>query len=162
MGLEFLPLSVMPAATWLTLLNDHEVNRHMPLSGDVWTEHAAADWAADKDRQWLKNGYGPWAIRVDGEFAGWGGFQKEGDDADLGIVLLPAFWGCGKLVHAALLAKGFGEIGLKSMTIMLPLSRLRPIYLSRLGYRPEGECEYVGHRFLKFRLNLQEWQTTRQ
>ena len=28
------------------------------------------------------NGYGPWAVLLDGELAGWGGFQREENGAD--------------------------------------------------------------------------------
>jgi RimJ/RimL family protein N-acetyltransferase len=153
MHLDFRPLSSIPAATWLTLLNDHDVHRHMPLAGERWTEAAARDWAAAKDAQWQENGFGPWAILIDGVFAGWGGFQKEDADVDFGLVLLPAFWGHGRALHDALLAKGFDELGFDSITIMLPPTRVRLRSLERLGYRPEGELRYAGHRFLKFRLS---------
>jgi RimJ/RimL family protein N-acetyltransferase len=149
---SFHPLAEIDGATWLTLLNDPEVHRHMPLGGTAWTASAAADWARGKDAQWTTNGYGPWALRVDGVFAGWGGFQKEGADADLGLVLLPQFWGHGARLHAAMLAKGFDELGLDSITILLPPSRVRMKGLVRLGYLPDGEIVYDGHRFLKFRM----------
>lgn len=152
MNLEFVPFSSISGATWLTVLNNPEVHRHMPLAGKVFTEAEAVDWATGKDRQWVENGYGPWAIRIDGIFAGWGGFQKEGDEADLGLVLLPAFWGVGHALHRALIDRGFGELGLTSVSILLPPSRTRLTALARLGYHPAGDIEYDGHRFLKFRL----------
>lgn len=158
MRFEFLPLSSIDGDTWVTLLNDHDVHRHMPLAGENWTAEKATDWAAAKDRQWQENGYGPWAIKVDGQFAGWGGFQKEEQDADFGLVLLPAYWGFGKQLHDAMLAKGFAEIGLDSLTILLPPSRTRLKSLDRMGYRPDGEIEYAGHRFLKFRLARKDYR----
>lgn len=120
MSYSFHPLSEVSPADWLELLNNHDVHRHMPLAGDAWTADKAAEWTAGKDGQWHENGYGPWAIRVDGAFAGWGGFQREDADADFGLVLLPAFWGHGKALYDALLAKGFGELGFESVTILLP------------------------------------------
>ena len=152
MQLEFVRLPDIPIANLVALLNDAEVRRHMPLSGTHVSESAAADWARAKDEQWTKNGYGPWAIRVDGSFAGWGGFQKEGEDADLGLVLLPDYWGRGAAIHRAMLAKGFSELGFESVTILLPPSRVRLKSLDRLGYRPDGEVEYGGLRFFRFRL----------
>jgi RimJ/RimL family protein N-acetyltransferase len=152
MPYSFVPLSSIPPATWQILLNHPGIRRHMPLAGGGWTEETAADWAAGKDRQWQENGYGPWGILVDGEFAGWGGFQKEEEDADFGLVLLPEFWGHGSALHKELMDRGFGELGLQSITIMLPPSRLRLTALARIGYQPVGELEYAGHRFLKFRL----------
>lgn len=152
MSYSFHRLSDIPAADWLALLNNTDVHRHMPLGGQSWTADDAMAWAAGKDAQWELNGYGPWAIRVDGAFAGWGGFQKEDQDADFALVLLPSFWGHGRKLHETMLARGFSELALESITILLPPSRkwLRPV--ERLGYRPEGEIAYEGHRFLKFRL----------
>lgn len=140
-------------ADWVTLLNDPDVHRHMPLSdGTVWTEAMAAEWAAGKDGQWTANGYGPWALRLDGVFVGWGGFQKEGEEADFGLVLLPAYWGGGARIFRELVARGRAELPLDPITILLPPSRVRMKGLSRLGFEPAGELSYDGHRFLKFRL----------
>jgi RimJ/RimL family protein N-acetyltransferase len=140
-------------ASWLTLLNDRDVHRHMPLSGDtVWTEAMVADWAAGKDAQWTQNGYGPWALKLDGTFIGWGGFQKEGGEADFGLVLLPAHWGQGVMLFRELLARGRAELPLDPVSILLPPSRVRMKGLARLGFEPAGERSYDGHRFLKFRL----------
>jgi hypothetical protein len=139
-------------ATWLTLLNDPDVHRHMPLSGDTaWTEAMAADWAAGKDGQWSANGYGPWALKLDGAFAGWGGFQKEGAEADFGLVLLPDYWGRGATIFRELLVRR-RDLPLDPVTILLPPSRVRMKGLARLGFVPAGEVSYDGHRFLKFQL----------
>ena len=139
-------------ATWLTLLNDPNVHRHMPLAGtELWTAAMAADWAKGKDAQWAANGYGPWALKLGGAFSGWGGFQKEGDEADFGLVLLPAYWGRGSRIFRELLARGRG-LPLDPITIMLPPSRVRMKGLRRLGFVPAGEVSYDGHGFLKFRL----------
>jgi RimJ/RimL family protein N-acetyltransferase len=152
MNVEFLPFSSISPAIWLTLLNNRDIHRHMPLAGDRWTAEAAAAWATAKDRQRQDNGYGPWALMIDGTFAGWGGFQREGGDADLALVLLPAFWGHGRAVHDLLLARGFADLHFDSITILLPPSRTRLRALARLGYRPDGEIAYDGHRFLRFRM----------
>ena len=141
----------IPAGEWLRLLTDPEVHRHMPLAGDGWTEASAAEWAAGKDAHWAENGYGPWALKVGGAFAGWGGFQKEGDDADFGLVLLPEYWGHGMAIGAELLRRGW-EMGLESVTFLLPPSR-RMKGLGRLGFVPDGEVDYDGHRFLRFRMS---------
>ena len=105
-GISFHPLSEIPAAELVHLLNHPDVRRHMPLAGDHWDEPRAADWAKAKDAQWQENGYGPWAIRIDGRFAGWGGFQKEGGEADLGLVLLPGQWGHGATIFRELVRRG--------------------------------------------------------
>jgi hypothetical protein len=150
MAFSFQPLSSVQPATWLTLLNDKDVHRHMPLAGDRWTGEKAADWAQSKDAQWQANGYGPWAVFVDGRFAGWGGFQKKDEEADFALVLLPAYWGHGHALHTALMAEG-AKLPLDPITILLPPSRVRLKSLARLGYMQTGEIEYAGERFLKFR-----------
>lgn len=149
--ITFHPLSEIPAAELVTLLTDPDVRRHMPLAGDNWDAESAADWAHAKDAQWQENGYGPWAIRIDGAFAGWGGFQQEGDEADLGLVLLPGQWGHGAAIFRELVRRGT-EMRIRNVTIMLPPSRVRLKGLVRLGFEPAGELDYAGQHFLKFRL----------
>lgn len=141
----------IPAAEWLVLVNHPDVRRHMPLADGRWTENQVVDWVKGKDAQWQENGYGPWALRVNGHFAGWGGFQKEGDDADLALVLLPAFWGHGRELLGEFLMRRQG-LGIQSATILLPPTRTRLKGLARLGFVEEGDVEYDGHRFLKFRI----------
>ncbi|HWA18644.1 MAG TPA: GNAT family N-acetyltransferase [Devosia sp.] len=153
MNLTVHRLKDIPAETWLPLLNHPEVRRHMPLAGDtVWTDVLAMEWAAGKDAQWTDNGFGPWALRVDGVFAGWGGFQKEGEDADFGLVLLPEFWGRGFAIARDLFDRDRASLGSRPISILLPPSRTRMKGLARLGFLPDGELDYDGHRFLKFRL----------
>lgn len=145
------PFSDIPASDWLVLLNHPDVIRHMPLADGSWTEASALDWAKGKDAQWHQNGYGPWAIRIDDLFAGWGGFQEEPDGADLALVLLPQFWG-----HGAELFRGFMgrriALGIGSVSILLPPSRSRVKGLARLGFVADGELDYEGQRFMKFRI----------
>lgn len=149
--ITFHAFAEIPAAQWLALLTDPDVRRHMPLAGDGWTEASATDWARSKDRQWQENGYGPWAIRVDGAFAGWGGFQKEGEEVDLGLVLLPGHWGHGAQIFTEMVSRG-RQMELSPITILLPPSRTRMKGLARLGFTPDGAFDYDGQRFLKFRL----------
>ncbi|HEV2513800.1 MAG TPA: GNAT family protein [Devosia sp.] len=148
--ITFHPLSEIPPPELLALLTDPNVRRHMPLAGDDWNADSAAEWARAKDAQWQENGYGPWAIRIDGGFAGWGGFQKEGDEADLGLVLFPGQWGHGAAIFRELVRRGT-ELQVRNVTIMLPPSRVRLKGLVRLGFEPAGELDYAGQRFLKFR-----------
>ncbi len=140
----------IPTSDWLALLNHPDVIRHMPLADGSWTDASARDWAKGKDAQWHQNGYGPWSIRIDDRFAGWGGFQKEADGADLALVLLPQFWG-----HGAELFRGFMDrrtaLGIGNVSILLPPSRSRVKGLARLGFVADGELDYEGQRFMRFR-----------
>lgn len=149
--ITFHPLSEIPASELVALLTDPDVRRHMPLAGDDWNLENAAGWARAKDAQWQEYGYGPWAIRIGGDFAGWGGFQKEGDEADLGLVLLPGQWGHGASIFRELVRRG-AQMQIRNVTIMLPPSRVRLKGLVRLGFEPAGELDYAGQHFLKFRL----------
>lgn len=142
--------SDIPIDDWIFLLNHPAVIRHMPLSNGAWTERTAADWAKGKDAQWQVNGYGPWSIRVDGNFAGWGGFQKEDDEADFALVLLPEYWGHGAEIFRACMNRR-NELDIGPVSIMLPPSRSRVRGLGRIGFAFAEELEYEGQRFLKFR-----------
>jgi GNAT superfamily N-acetyltransferase len=139
----------IPRADWLALLNHPAVIRHMPLTDGTWTAAMVVDWVKGKDEQWRLNGYGPWAIRIDGVFAGWGGYQKEEDHADLALVLHPAFWGYGARLCRALL-QCRAKLGISTTSILLPPSRSRLKGIVRLGFTPDGEVDYEGQRFQRF------------
>jgi RimJ/RimL family protein N-acetyltransferase len=148
--LEFRPMSDASVADYLRLNSDPKVTRHLPLSDPGLDESACAEWLAGKLRQWDEFGYGPWAFFVDGEFAGWGGLQDEHGDADVGMVLLPRYWGCGRLILAEIVRRAFEEMGLESITALLPQSRQAS--LGRLGFAPDGEVDVHGERFNRFRM----------
>jgi ribosomal-protein-alanine N-acetyltransferase len=87
----------------------------MPLSSR-FTDETAAGRGAAKDGQWQRHGYGPWAVLVEGEFAGWGGFRRE----EYGLrSCLPAQWGRDRETTLAALRRGFGELGLDEVSIAL-------------------------------------------
>ncbi|KAF0805964.1 GCN5-like N-acetyltransferase [Alcanivorax sp. S71-1-4] len=134
---------------WLALLNDADVNRYLPLATTPWDAAAVRQWMADKDAQWADHGYGPWALRIDGRFAGWGGFQKEAHGADLALVLHRAFWGAGPAVCRAMLAQQ-AALGIERVSLLLPPERPHLRGLARLGFHPVGELTYDGCRFLHF------------
>jgi hypothetical protein len=90
--IEFVRLTEVPVADVVALLNEPRNSRHMPLAS-TFTEQSASEWVNSKDAQWERHGYGPWAVLVDGRFAGWGGFQHEDSGADYALVLSPAYWG---------------------------------------------------------------------
>lgn len=89
---------------------------------------------------------------IDGKFAGWGGLQPEGDDADLGLVLHPDYWGYGKAIYEEIIRRAFEEMGFESVIILFPPSRTRIKGILRLGFAPDGEVEIAGERFNRFRL----------
>lgn len=156
--LELAPLSSVPIADITRVLNEPRNARHMPLAGEPFTEDAAARWVAAKESQWQEHGYGPWAVRVGGVFAGWGGFQKEDGMPDLALVLDPRFRGWGNDVARRMLDVGFDELRFTAVVAALPLSRARPhVALARWGFTPDGEASIGGTTFRRFRLTAEAW-----
>jgi len=125
----------------------------MPLLGDTFGEADCDAFIAGKETLWTEHGYGPWAISVDDHFVGWGGLQPEEGDADLALVLHPNSWGMGKPIYDEIIERAFGEMGFESITVLLPPTRVRVKGLQRLGFEPDGEVDYLGERFLRYRLH---------
>lgn len=143
------------------LLSEPRNARHMPLAREPFTTEAATQWVTDKDWQWQQNGFGPWAILVDDEFAGWGGFQAERDGADFALVLDPRYWGQGQAIARIALNYGFSLFGFDSVTIALPYSRTPGRVVARWGFRPDGEISHGGSRFRQYRLDRKAWAQRR-
>jgi [ribosomal protein S5]-alanine N-acetyltransferase len=153
MPLEFKRLTEVNSADLIALNNHPLVRRQMPLASGHFGAAECKAWLAGKEALWQKHGYGPWAFLLDGKFVGWGGLQYEDGDADLGLVLHPDHWGLGKAIYDEIIARAFGEMELKSVTILLPPSRKRIKGIFRLGFRFDGETSLNGERFLRYRLN---------
>ena len=153
MQLEFKRLPEIDCSEYIALNTNPLVRRQMPLTSDTFDEEDCRQWIAGKEKMWEEHGYGPWAFGVDGKFVGWGGLQPEEGDADLGLVLHPDYWGYGKMIYEEIIRRAFGEMGLQSVTILFPPTRTRIKGIVRLGFRPDGEVEIGGERFIRYRLN---------
>ena len=149
----FKRLGEVEKAAIIELMNDTEVRRHMPLARGGFGPVECDEFVAAKERIWDEHGYGPWAFIIDGEFAGWGGLQPEGDDVDVGLVLHQKYWGAGKVLYQRIIAIAFDQLGFESVTVLLPPSRTRVSGVLRLGFRPDGEVEIGGERFVRYRLD---------
>ena len=156
--IAFVRLSEVPLAAVIELLNEPRNTRHMPLAG-TFDQASAAEWVAAKDGQWGTNGYGPWAVLLDGEFAGWAGFQREDNGADFALVLSPPYWGHGAEITTAALDRGFAELGLDEVIIALPFTRRPDRVVARFGFVPDGEVTYDGAAFRQYRLTRTVWQS---
>ena len=156
--IEFTRLGAVPLGAVVALLNEPRNARHMPLAG-TFSEEAAAAWVEAKDGQWRSHGYGPWAVLVDGSFAGWGGFQREDDGADFALVLSPACWGHGAAITRAALDRGFTELGLAEVVVALPWTRSPDRVVARFGFVPDGEVRHGGASFRRYRLTAAAWRT---
>jgi ribosomal-protein-alanine N-acetyltransferase len=157
---EFVRLTEVPLPQVVDLLNEPRNARHMPLSG-TFTAASAAAWVEAKDAQWSTHGYGPWAVLVDGRFAGWGGFQREENGADFALVLNPEHWGHGRAITRAALDRGFDELGLDAVLIALPPTRSAERAVRRFGFEPDGEVTYDGATFRQYRLTPDGWRRAR-
>ena len=158
--IAFARLPDIPLAQVTALLNEPRNARHMPLSG-TFTEDSARDWVQAKDAQWDEHGYGPWAVLVEGNFAGWAGFQHEENGADFALVLLPRHWGRGGAITRAALDQGFAELGLDAVIIALPFTRSPDRVVARFGFVPDGEVAYGGSSFRQYRLTRAAWEAVR-
>jgi ribosomal-protein-alanine N-acetyltransferase len=148
----FKRLPEVDPADLIALMNDPRVRRRLPLARGMFGPAECAGFVAAKERLWAEHGYGPWAFLIDGEFAGWGGLQPEGDDVDLGLVLRPKYWGAGRVLYERLVADAFEQRRVPSVVILLPPSRVRVSGVLQLGFRPDGELQIAGERFLRYRL----------
>ena len=153
MAIEFKRLTDADKFDLMELMNNPLVRRHMPLLSANFGETDCEKFIAAKERLWTEHGYGPWAFFVDGKFAGWGGIQLENNDADLGLVLHPKYWGLGKTIYDEVMKRAFEEMGFDSVTILFPPSRSRVKGILRLGFKQDGEVEIAGERFIRYRLH---------
>ena len=158
--IDFVRLTEVPVDSVVRLLNEPRNARHMPLATRMTTEAVAA-WVEAKDAQWSTHGYGPWAVLVDGRFAGWGGFQREDNGADFALVLAPDYWGHGRAISRAALDRGFDALGLVSVIIALPYTRSPDRALQRFGFLADGNVVYGDASFRQYRLTRDRWRRVR-
>lgn len=150
-NVEFRPLGEVAACELVELFNLPEVRRHLPLAEGPFTTASCETFLAAKERMWDEHGFGPWAFYIDGVFAGWGGLQPEGPEADLGFVLHPRAWGLGAALAREFLRQAFAEMRRASVTVLLPGSRSRVRALARLGFEEDGPTTIAGRPFVRYR-----------
>jgi hypothetical protein len=150
--ITFTRLPEINTAEIMAHMSDPRVAEHMPLLTFTWDESAVANFVATKEENWHRDGLGHWAILLNGEYVGWGGFQKEGDEWDFGLVLKPDAFGVGLRVSKKAIAFAIADPRIPYVTFLLPPSRKNLSVFGRLGATFVDEIEYDGSRFLKFRL----------
>ena len=158
MKIQFIRLSNVDKHELIELMNHPLVARHMPLLKIPFTEDDYRAFIVRKEQLWAEHGYGPWGFVVDGRFVGWGGLQPEDGNADVAMVLHPDSWGYGRALLEQILEYGFDNLGLESVTIMLPLTRKSDRALARLGFRFEEQVVLDGKPFRRYRLNARRWR----
>lgn len=151
--IEFSRLSDIPPEDIIAHMSDPRVGKHMPLLTFEWNSKTLSDFLSKKEAYWRRDGLGHWAILSDGSYAGWGGFQKEGDTWDFGLVLRPECFGLGARVTKKALMFAKADDRIPFVTFLLPPSRRKvTATLLRLGASFVGEVDYGGARFLKYHL----------
>ncbi|TQV82146.1 hypothetical protein [Denitrobaculum tricleocarpae] len=134
-------------------MSDVRIAEHMPLLTHEWDRQAVTEFVAAKEAYWLRDGLGHWAILCDDRYVGWGGFQKEGDEWDYGLVLKPACFGLGVRISRKAIEFAVADARIPFVTFLLPPSRKNLGGLARLGARFVEMTEYDGAEFLKYRLD---------
>ena len=152
MNLQLKHLNEVAPSDIIDLMNNPLVRRQMPLTYDNFTAADCIAFVRGKEQLWTDYGYGPWAFLINGKFAGWGGLQPEQGEADLALVLHPDYWGTGYHIYQEIIKRAFNEMGFESVIILFPPTRTRIKGILRLGFKPDGEMEVGGERFIRYRL----------
>ena len=133
-------------------MSDPRVAQHMPLLNFEWDVGIAARFVARKEAYWARDGLGHWAFLANDRYVGWGGFQKEGDEWDFGLVLRSDAFGLGRRILGKAMDFAVADERIPYVTFLLPPSRKNLSALQRLEARQVGEIEYEGAKFLKYQL----------
>lgn len=150
--IKFIRLPQIDAEEIIEHMSDPRVAEHMPLLTFEWDEAAVAKFVAAKEACWNRDGLGHWAILSNNKYVGWGGFQREGDEWDYGLVLKPSAFGLGKRITKKAIDFAIADARIPFVTFLLPPSRKNLSALKRLGALFVGEVDYNGSVFLKYKI----------
>ncbi len=132
-------------------MSDPRVGEHMPLLTSEWDRAVVAEFVTAKEKRWARDGLGHWAILVNGEYAGWGGFQKEGDEWDYGLALKSVWFGLGTRISRKAIEFAVADERIPFITFLLPPSRGNLGALKRLGARFVDDAKHDVARLFKYR-----------
>jgi RimJ/RimL family protein N-acetyltransferase len=145
--LRLRPLTVADTDWWVRLHADEEVSRF--VGGYTWEQAAAR--LCDIERQWTERGYGLCAVelRGTGQVVGRCGLNwwERFGETEIGWTFARAHWGRGYAVEAAraVLAWGFGSLGLELITAMIHHGNTPSFAVAhRLGFTPLREDTVLG------------------
>jgi len=153
---EFKQLSEIDMADIMKLMNHPMVRRHMPLLVGQFDQSKYKSFIAAKEKTWEEKGYGPWAFTLNGIFIGWGGLQPVDHDVEIALVLHPNYWGQGKAIYDKIIKYAFEDQGLESVIVLFPPSRMQIKGILRLGFKVDGEYEFSGKQYIRYRLYASE------
>ncbi len=154
-GISFARLSEIDPNDIAIHMSDPRVAEHMPLLTFKWSIEVAREFITKKEGYWARDGLGHWAFLSGGQYVGWGGFQKEDDEWDFGLVLRPDAFGLGKRISKMAIDFTIADKRIPFVTFLLPPSRKNLGALRKLGAKHIGEIEYEDAQFLKFRLDTE-------
>lgn len=152
-ALRFARLTEVPLEELVAHMSHPRLRAHMPLLAGAWGEAEAQAFVVAKEACWARDGLGHWAFLADGRYVGWGGFQKEGEEWDFGLVLRPQDFGLGQRITQAALDFARADPRIPFVTFLLPPSRRNLGALHRIGAQSAGQQDHSGATFLKFRLD---------
>ncbi len=148
---EFGDLQAVPHGLLLAQMNDARVAQHLPLLDGLFDLEA---FLQAKAQRWAQDGLGHWAIWQGEEFLGWGGFEKESDVWDFGLVLTPEAFGQGLAITRQALEFAQQEPQIEAVQFLLAPTRRSVRALARMGARETGEVRYGGQTFRRFLLDV--------
>ena len=150
---EFVRLAEIDAPTLSQLINNPRVQRHMPLAQGSMSNAEIHDWVRAKESYWDDPGFGPWAFRIGGIFAGWGGLQPWNDEVEIALVLKPEFWGYGRAIFDRCLSYAFDHLHLTHVVALLPYTRKEGRALLHLGFSLVGSAVTDNESFRVYRID---------
>ena len=153
--LTFVRLTEISPNEIIAHMSDARVAVHMPLLTFEWDHQAVTNFVAAKEACWRRDGLGHWAILCNGTYVGWGGFQKEGDEWDYGLVLKPDYFGLGARISKKAIEFAKADERIPFVTFLLPPSRRNLGALTRHGAEFVEKTAYDGAEFLKYRLDTE-------
>jgi len=151
--IKFVHLNEIEEEKLLNLMNHEMVGKLMPLLKNGFSKEDCQNFLQAKKELWNNHGFGPWAFIINDKFAGWGGLQPEGVEADFALVLHPDFWGWGFKIFNKIKSMAFEQMNIGSITILFPPSRKNIKAVTRFGFIKDGELDIAGEKFIRLRLN---------
>jgi hypothetical protein len=153
-SIRFGRLSDVSVSQLLTQMNDPRIAAHLPLLTQPWTDEDAQAFLVAKQKRWREDGLGHWAVYQGDRYVGWGGFEKEGEVWDFGLVLTPDAFGLGRRVFVKALDFARKDERINMISFLLAPSRKSLSALARYGAVFVGEDAHAGQRFLKYQLDV--------
>jgi len=135
-------------------MNDPRIAAHLPLLTHHWSVADARAFQAAKQQRWIEDGLGHWAIHEGDRYVGWGGFEKDGEAWDFGLVLTPEAFGLGRAVFLKALEFARHDERIEVISFLLAPSRRSLSALTRYGAVYVKEDDHAGQRFLRYELSL--------